>query len=88
MPATVKRKIEKTNSQRENREPTVPVRVSRSLYGDAQKTARAEHRTIAGQVEYGARVGRASLDNPDLPVEFACSILAARTRREVERFVP
>ena len=88
MPATVKRKIEKTTSRREEREPTIPVRVSRSLYGDAQKTARAEHRTIAGQVEYWARVGRAALDNPDLPVEFVRSILAAQSRREVEPFVP
>ena len=64
------------------------MRVSRSLYGDAQKTARAEHRTIAGQVEYWARVGRAALDNPDLPAEFVRSILAAQSRREVEPFVP
>ncbi len=88
MPATAKTKMEKKTSQRENREPTVPVRVSRSLYGDAQKAARAEHRTIAGQVEYWARVGRAALDNPDLPVEFVRSILAAQSRREVEPFVP
>ena len=88
MPATAKTKMEKKTSQRENREPTVPVRVSRSLYGDAKKTARAEHRTIAGQVEYWARVGRAALDNPDLPVEFVRSILAAQSRREVEPFVP
>ena len=64
----------------------IPLWISRSLYGDAQKSARAEHRTIAGQVEYWARVGRASLDNPELPVELVCLILTAQNRRAVELF--
>ncbi len=88
MPATAKIKKEKKISGRDKSEPTIPVRVSRSLYGDAQRTARAEHRTIAGQVEYWARLGRASLDNPDLPVESVRSILAAQLRQEIEPFVP
>jgi len=33
-------------------------------------------------------LGRASLDNPDLPVEFVRSILAAQLRQEIEPFVP
>ncbi|MDI9369621.1 MAG: hypothetical protein GX181_03165 [Synergistaceae bacterium] len=81
-------KKEKKISGRDGREPTIPVRVSCSLYGAAQKTARAEHRTIAGQVEYWARLGRATLDNPDLPVELVRSILAAQRRQEIEPFVP
>jgi len=36
-----------------------------------------EHRTIAGQVEYWATLGRAALDNPDLPVSFIAESLAA-----------
>ena len=30
--------------------------------------AQTEHRTIVGQIQYWAMVGRAALDNPDLPV--------------------
>jgi ParD-like antitoxin of type II bacterial toxin-antitoxin system len=36
-----------------------------------------DHRTIAGQIEYWARIGRAALDNPDLPVTFVAESLAA-----------
>ncbi len=70
------------------RDRTIPVRVSRSLYDDARRTARAEHRTIAGQIEYWAKIGRAALDNPDLPVELVRSILLAQARQEVEPFEP
>ena len=50
----------------------------------------AEHRTIAGQVEYWATVGRAALDNPDLPVSFIAESLAsmAEPREEATAFVP
>ena len=64
------------------------VRIERSFYESAMKTAKAECRTISGQVEYWARIGKASLDNPDLPVEFIQQILVARERMETEPFVP
>ena len=70
------------------RDRTIPVRVSRALYDDARRTAVAECRTIAGQIEYWSQVGRAALDNPDLPVEFVRSILVAKARREIEPFDP
>ncbi len=46
------------------------VRIENDLYTSARDQAKAEHRTIAGQIEFWAKVGRAALDNPDLPVEF------------------
>ena len=50
----------------------------------------AEHRTIAGQVEFWAKVGRAALDNPDLPVSFIAESLVslAEPREQVTPFVP
>ncbi|MEI6757899.1 MAG: hypothetical protein WCK85_08600 [Chlorobium sp.] len=39
--------------------------------------AAQEHRSIAGQIEFLARVGRAALDNPDLPVSFVAESLAS-----------
>ena len=39
--------------------------------------ARAEMRSIPQQVAYWGKVGRAALDNPDLPVEFVLETLRA-----------
>jgi hypothetical protein len=54
---------------------TMPVRIDEELYAAAKNEAQAEHRTIAGQIEFWAKVGRAALDNPDLPVSFIAESL-------------
>ena len=66
------------------------IRIDQKLYEQAKGEALAEHRTIAGQVEYWAKVGRAALDNPDLPVSFIAESLAsmAESREEATPFVP
>lgn len=68
----------------------MPVRIDDSLYEQARAEAQAEHRTIAGQIEYWAMVGRAALDNPDLPVSFIAEALVsmAEPREQAEPFVP
>lgn len=53
------------------------IRIDQSLYDEAKVEATIEHRTIAGQIEYWAKVGRAALDNPDLPVSFVAEALAS-----------
>jgi hypothetical protein len=70
--------------------PTTSIRIKQDLYEQAKLDANIEHRSIAGQVEYWARVGRAALDNPDLPVSFIAESLAsmAEPREEAEAFVP
>ena len=57
--------------------PSISIRVSTVLYEQAKLDAVVDHRTIAGQIEYWARIGRAALDNPDLPVTFVAESLAA-----------
>jgi hypothetical protein len=66
------------------------IRIDQTLYNQAKHDAAAEHRTIAGQVEYWAKVGRAALDNPDLPVSFVAESLASMTepREDATPFVP
>jgi hypothetical protein len=66
------------------------IRIEQKLYEQARSQALAEHRTIAGQVEYWAKVGRAALDNPDLPVSFIAESLAsmAKSREEATAFEP
>ncbi|MFZ2738126.1 MAG: ParD-like family protein [Burkholderiaceae bacterium] len=55
----------------------MPVRIDDQLYQLARAESVIEHRTIAGQIEYWAMLGRAALDNPDLPVSFIAQSLAA-----------
>ena len=56
---------------------SMPVRIEPDLYNRAKKEAAVEHRTIAGQIEFWAQVGRACIDNPDLPVNFVIDSLAS-----------
>jgi hypothetical protein len=56
----------------------MPVRINDTLYKQARASARAERRTISGQIEFWALVGRTALDNPDLPIDFIRDLLIAR----------
>jgi hypothetical protein len=66
------------------------IRIDQTLYEKARQEAQAEHRTIAGQVEYWAQIGRVALDNPDLPISFIAETLAsmAEPREEATDFRP
>lgn len=68
----------------------MPVRIDDNLYEQARAEAQVEHRTIAGQIEFWAKVGRAALDNPDLPVSFIAEALASLSepRSDATPFVP
>ncbi len=66
------------------------IRINNDLYTQAKHDAQAEHRTISGQIEFWASIGRAALDNPDLPISFIAESLAAlkEPREQAEAFVP
>lgn len=66
------------------------IRINQQLYEQAKQDATVEHRSISGQIEFWARVGRAALDNPDLPVSFVAESLAsmAEPREQSQPFVP
>ncbi len=63
----------------------MPVRSELDLYPRAKKEAAVEHRTIAGQIEFWAQVGRACIDNPDLPVNFVIDSLASLETAEKDK---
>ena len=63
----------------------MPVRIEPDLYNRAKKEAAVEHRTIAGQIEFWAQVGRACIDNPDLPVNFVIDSLASLETSEKDK---
>jgi hypothetical protein len=68
----------------------MPVRIDDLLYAQAKNEAKIEHRSIAGQIEFWASVGRAAIDNPDLPIEFVVQVLASlkEPRSDLTPFVP
>jgi hypothetical protein len=69
---------------------SMPVRIEDELYEQAKTAAKGECRTISGQLEFWAKIGKVALDNPDLPIEFVRELLIARTedRRALTPFVP
>ena len=69
---------------------SVSVRIDDTLVEQARATAKAEFRTVQGQIEFWAKVGRAALDNPDLPASFiAESLMSMNEPHEgTEPFVP
>ena len=66
------------------------IRIDQTLYEKARQEAQAEHRTIAGQVEYWAHLCRVALDDPDQPISFIAETLAsmAEPREEATDFTP
>lgn len=69
---------------------TTSIRIDQTLYDQAKSDATAEHRTISGQIEYWAKLGRAALDNPDLPLSFIAESLASLSepREDSTPFIP
>lgn len=69
---------------------SMPVRIDEELYQQAKIASKGECRTIAGQLEFWAKVGKAALDNPDLPVEFVRELMLARAedRTQATPFAP
>ncbi|SDY04603.1 ParD-like antitoxin of type II toxin-antitoxin system [Allochromatium warmingii] len=68
---------------------TVSVRIDATLVNTARTAAQAEFRTLQGQIEFWAKVGRAALDNPDLPASFIaeCLIAMKEPREDTMPFV-
>ena len=56
----------------------IPIRIDNVIYEDARKVAKAECRSIPGQIEFWAKIGRCALDNPDLPIEFIKELLISK----------
>jgi len=51
------------------------VRISEELVGEAKRFSKIEHRSLTGQIEHWARVGKCSEENPDLPYSLIKEIL-------------
>ena len=51
------------------------VRVSEDLVQEARKYSRVDHRSITGQIEHWARIGKCAEENPDLTYDLIKEIL-------------
>jgi hypothetical protein len=51
------------------------VRISDDLLNLARKVSKAENRSLTGQIEYWAKIGRLAEENPDLPYHLIREIL-------------
>ena len=58
----------------------VPIRIDEEIYNQAKRVARAECRSIPGQIEFWAMIGKCALENPDLPIEFVKEILISKNQ--------
>jgi hypothetical protein len=54
---------------------TIAVRISDELANNAKKYSKVDCRSVTGQVEYWARIGKCAIDNPDLTYEFIKDLL-------------
>ncbi|TQV62912.1 MAG: hypothetical protein FNT29_08260 [Halothiobacillaceae bacterium] len=62
---------------------SVSVRIDEERVSASRSAAKAEFRTVQGQVEFWAKVGRAALDNPELPASYmAESLMGMEEPRE------
>ncbi|CAC9495316.1 hypothetical protein BPUTSESOX_1999 [uncultured Gammaproteobacteria bacterium] len=57
---------------------SISIRINDDFYNQAKIQAKAELRTVPNQIEYWARIGRAAMHNPDLPVDMVEKLLIAK----------
>ena len=51
------------------------VRISEHIVKEAKKYSLIDHRSITGQIEHWARIGKCAEENPDLPYSLIKEIL-------------
>jgi len=54
------------------------VKLSENIVSDAKIMSKALNRSIAGQIEHWAKIGKIAEENPDLTYEFIKNILIAQ----------
>ncbi|MBU0482595.1 MAG: ParD-like family protein [Proteobacteria bacterium] len=51
------------------------VRISEELVNEAKKISKIDHRSLTGQIEHWARIGKYAEENPDLTYDLIKEIL-------------
>jgi hypothetical protein len=63
---------------------TLAIEISETLYSAAKLAAEKDGYSVSEQVEYWAKVGKACIDNPDLPVNFVIDSLESLKSKDDE----
>ncbi len=53
----------------------VAVRISNKLMNEAKTRSKVENRSLTGQIEYWAKIGKIAEENPDIPYTLLKEIL-------------
>jgi len=61
------------------------VKLSEGIVSEARIMSKALNRSIAGQIEHWAKIGRIAEENPDLTYEFIKNILIAREEAKEDK---
>ncbi len=56
------------------------VKLSSKIITEAKFVANLFNRSLAGQIEYWAKIGKIAEENPDMPYEFIKDILIAKNQ--------
>ncbi len=64
------------------------VKVSDDLFKNAKIKSKIFKRSIAGQIEYWAKIGQMIEDNPDLPLPFLQDVLVGREQIKAGQGTP
>lgn len=64
------------------------VKLSDSIISEAKIMSKALNRSVAGQIEHWAKIGRIAEENPDLTYELIKSILIAQQETQTGKLEP
>ena len=64
------------------------VKLSDTIVSEAKIMSKAVNRSVAGQIEHWARIGRIAEENPDLTYEFIKNILIAQQEARSGKLEP
>ncbi|MBA3954954.1 ParD-like family protein [Candidatus Dependentiae bacterium] len=62
------------------------VKLSKDIISEAKIISKALNRSLAGQIEHWAKIGRLAEENPDLTYEFIKNILIAQQEAIANKF--
>lgn len=64
------------------------VKLSEDIVSDAKIMSKALNRSVAGQIEHWAKIGRIAEENPDLTYELIKNILIAKEEVRANKLEP
>ncbi len=67
---------------------TTAIRLSVAIIDEAKITSRLEHRSVPGQIEHWARLGKCAEENPDLTMSVLKEVLQGLSELESGQRIP